>query len=953
MKISGMFIQRFGSVTNLDVPNGSTLTEGLNVIFGPNEAGKSQIKTFAEQILFPRVTGRSKVAQKPVGSIGFVHDGSSYLLESVAKGNKVQRELRRGGELLPDGMADLFPGLKVEGSEVFSNLYSFGLDELLLSTTLGERALSEHLFGAVAGGKGISISSVLDRLDDRIKKLIGGVSYGRNLEVILNDLTEKDRAISTQISNQNDFASRYKAREDLATTRGQAVSLMKAKRRELEILEQVENRRDQFLEYEAAKEFLDVHASLDALTPRLQEQIQNSFFQTKRMESSVDDLEERRSSCQRKSEVLNETLSSLDATRVQTARGILQDLVSKGETVSGMKENCEKEVALFDAGARQFDSELVYRIRLDVECNRDLKPEIDSLLDLRSDIYNLDTQRASKSLQLEVSDRTAIEEETRIVVNALADCKTLLLKIGSGSSTIGASKNLWIFTAGVLISLALGMSSAFGVLEKRIEIPFLSLAIALAIIFTGLIVSKTSRSSVFLDNDVGKALASIGVRSLNAFEISSKASELEDRKSTLSDLLQLDNHRLRISEVLAQYGLDVNSSLSLESVRRHVSALINLLKGAEVLQSTSASLAVAEQSLRNRKDELKSFLRELSDDSELTDDVSIDVLKVIVAGLVRKTELDGDHRAQIRAIDAEIEGYEDTLHKEVKLLHGLQESLAEDLSILRFPLEEMSEDLIELLTRYEQNRSVVSDFERIIHSQFQDLVEEAKMCFARSSPDVNQSILDLRADIELLNDEIEAIRTQETEITLEETRLLRTNPVIEIEEVRESLLLEAEDAIKELKYLVLARELLNNANSRFEEIHQPELLRLSSVIFSRVTQNRYSAIIKREDGPKEAIFARNANGEEVMDLDLSRGTREQLYISIRLALVSRADSLDLPLLMDDVMVNADVQRAEGLASELVKVSSSRQILYFCAKADTMQLFASVRGDVNLVELPRL
>ncbi|NNN20231.1 MAG: hypothetical protein HKL84_10350, partial [Acidimicrobiaceae bacterium] len=184
-------------------------------------------------------------------------------------------------------------------------------------------------------------------------------------------------------------------------------------------------------------------------------------------------------------------------------------------------------------------------------------------------------------------------------------------------------------------------------------------------------------------------------------------------------------------------------------------------------------------------------------------------------------------------------------------------------------------------------------------------------------------------------------------------RLLQINSVEDTGVSLESLLLEAEEISNKLRAAVLARQLLKNAHTRFEDLHQPELLRLSSEIFARVTQNRYISILKKEYGKSESIFARNGLGQDILDSSLSRGAREQLYISIRLALVTRPASLDLPLLMDDVMVNADMDRAQGLANELMRVSRTRQILYFCAKSDAIKLFNTAGADVNLLEMDRL
>ncbi|MDA8080481.1 MAG: hypothetical protein M0Z96_02545, partial [Actinomycetota bacterium] len=177
--------------------------------------------------------------------------------------------------------------------------------------------------------------------------------------------------------------------------------------------------------------------------------------------------------------------------------------------------------------------------------------------------------------------------------------------------------------------------------------------------------------------------------------------------------------------------------------------------------------------------------------------------------------------------------------------------------------------------------------------------------------------------------------------------------VAECQSTIESLNLEAEELADRLRVNLLARQLLKNAHVRFEDLHQPELLRSSSDIFARVTQGRYVSVLKKDTGKGESIYVRNRSGEDILDAHLSRGTREQLFISIRLALVTRTNSLDIPLLMDDVMVNADIERAQGLANELATVAQTRQILYFCAKPDALRLFEDAGANVNLVEMTRL
>ena len=86
---------------------------------------------------------------------------------------------------------------------------------------------------------------------------------------------------------------------------------------------------------------------------------------------------------------------------------------------------------------------------------------------------------------------------------------------------------------------------------------------------------------------------------------------------------------------------------------------------------------------------------------------------------------------------------------------------------------------------------------------------------------------------------------------------------------------------------------------------------------------------------------------------LSRGTREQVYLSLRLALVAAyaRRGVLLPLVLDDVLVNFDKQRAEAAAKVLGAFSESgHQILVFTCHEHIMRIFQ--QSHVEIRELPQ-
>ena len=88
--------------------------------------------------------------------------------------------------------------------------------------------------------------------------------------------------------------------------------------------------------------------------------------------------------------------------------------------------------------------------------------------------------------------------------------------------------------------------------------------------------------------------------------------------------------------------------------------------------------------------------------------------------------------------------------------------------------------------------------------------------------------------------------------------------------------------------------------------------------------------------------------------ELSRGTCEQLYLAIRLALVGEfADRAQgLPLIMDDCLVNFDPVRAAAMARLIAASAAGGQCLFFTCHPTIAELLRSESGETaRIVSLP--
>lgn len=157
-------------------------------------------------------------------------------------------------------------------------------------------------------------------------------------------------------------------------------------------------------------------------------------------------------------------------------------------------------------------------------------------------------------------------------------------------------------------------------------------------------------------------------------------------------------------------------------------------------------------------------------------------------------------------------------------------------------------------------------------------------------------------------------------------------------------------AIERWQTVSLAAQTLEHVRRVFERDHQPIVLREASEHLARLTRDRYTRIWAPLDRP--VLLIDNAAGETIEVEKLSRGTREQIFLSLRLALVAAyaRRGCRLPMVLDDVLVNFDQDRAAAAAMVLRDFAAAgHQILFFTCHEHIYKLFKSLK--VACQELP--
>jgi uncharacterized protein YhaN len=162
---------------------------------------------------------------------------------------------------------------------------------------------------------------------------------------------------------------------------------------------------------------------------------------------------------------------------------------------------------------------------------------------------------------------------------------------------------------------------------------------------------------------------------------------------------------------------------------------------------------------------------------------------------------------------------------------------------------------------------------------------------------------------------------------------------------------------------MLLAGLLQTADAEFRRKHQPDVIRRASEYLAKITQGRYERLALDEQEDRLVVFAADETFSQTVGRPLSRGTLDQIYLALRLAIIDHldADRERLPVFLDEVFVNWDRERRHAAFEILQDMAQERQLFVFTCHpyfarevaqhldAARIDLSARLEGDAPLQE----
>lgn len=176
--------------------------------------------------------------------------------------------------------------------------------------------------------------------------------------------------------------------------------------------------------------------------------------------------------------------------------------------------------------------------------------------------------------------------------------------------------------------------------------------------------------------------------------------------------------------------------------------------------------------------------------------------------------------------------------------------------------------------------------------------------------------------------------------------------VARIDAERRTILLEMEE--QALRYLRLrsGSMIAEHAIRAYRDRHRSAMMNRASEAFRQMTRGEYTGLATRPEKDRETLIGLSARGGSKLAMDMSKGTRFQLYLALRLAGYEEfaAARPSVPFVADDIMETFDEPRSEEVLRLFGQMSQVGQVIYLTHHRHLCDLAAKVVPGVKIHEI---
>ncbi|MDR3411770.1 MAG: hypothetical protein P4L87_12655, partial [Formivibrio sp.] len=179
--------------------------------------------------------------------------------------------------------------------------------------------------------------------------------------------------------------------------------------------------------------------------------------------------------------------------------------------------------------------------------------------------------------------------------------------------------------------------------------------------------------------------------------------------------------------------------------------------------------------------------------------------------------------------------------------------------------------------------------------------------------------------------------------------------VAKIESKRRTIYLEIDDKAAAYLRLRLGAAAAEQALRIYRDQHRSSMMQHASSAFQTISRGAYTRLDTHVEKDSEVLVAIGADGSSKVAADLSKGTRFQLYLALRVAGYHEFSRTrpSLPFVADDIMETFDDFRAEEAFRLFAGMANVGQVIYLTHHQHLIDIARRICPTVIVHELGQL
>ncbi len=894
------------------------LSPGINLIHGPNAAGKTTTANSIERILWPDAADNGEQL------VGQLMMNEERWRVNVVNGH---------GEYQRDGQEATAPSLP---SAEQRDRYRLALHDLLQQETRNEN-FAETIERESAGG--YDLSAAHDQLgykDTPITRRKG----------VYQDAEE---AVETWRDERDDARGLEEERSRLTKLQNELEEAKQARAKK-EVVEQAITFR------EAKSEFEEAQAMLDDFPAMLERVDGDEFQQVQELDEDITEWENRQEAAEDERQEAEEALAEA---------ALPDDGVSDG-TIARLKKRRDK---LEDHESRK--SELKEDLQAAKAARQDAREDIPLEIE-HEDLVDLDpgswadvsefarqaekvhaAQQRRKAITQWADDEAATEVDLRTLERGSKSLEDWLI---AGPDSELASSGEAAFRVGTVSAVIVSLA---GVTLGALVNPLLYAVILVGIALFGYgyqqrqetehtdterATQRDSFEQIGLEPPESWTEDGVRERLIGIYDKIAEAKVVNQRRQQRDTMLaeqDLDSKQQALADKREQLRNEIGAAPETTDIELAVLVrrVLDWQEAHNEVTSLQEALNQATETLETARNELQEELEEYGyDDMEDS---------AIATESIRELE---QRQTTHRTATDDLTDAETTIENARENIADLEEQ--RESLFTTFDLKPGDRDRLQALCEqvddYEDAKRAVEQKQAVL-SQEQERLE--------SLPEYDPDLKDReRADLkqELRGIKETAARHDEiqTDIADIEAKIKEAKSDTAVEDAiaeKEAALGALEEQLTDDCTAMVGDVLVNHVQEVTIEASRPAVFQRANELLATITHGRYELLLAEGEHTFRAYDTTKQKGFALDEL--SSGTRIQVLLAVRLAFVEQQEhQAQLPLILDETLANTDDLRADIIIDSLIELArDGRQIFYFTAQGDEVAKWRSAFEDTADVE----